>query len=297
MERVLFGDNQFFQASVIVDGKHRARTTNEYASSIIDSLDQAIISGIDTLVCTSDDRMAIVCRVIRANPDKYAGFKIYPCLPNAQDHANMITEPIIFDTSIKGVRHFLDRFSHRSNDYLSNLKQLINAEMSIFKHIETPVIFLQHTITDLLMGLGMTSILKGFYDHIRTLYRAEVGFMTMNMPMLLSFLEREGINNPVVCTAINKAGFRMSGGKDLYEETLRTKKFRAIAMEIQGGGALPIIEAVEYVTQLPNIESILFSSNSKENIRQMALTIKHFDTLTEPEKFFRSKIEERRSVK
>jgi hypothetical protein len=60
---------------------------------------------------------------------------------------------------------------------------------------------------------------------------------------------------------------------------------------------LPIIEAVEYVTQFPNIESILFSSNSKENIRQMALTIKHFDTLTEPEKFFRSKIEERRSVK
>jgi hypothetical protein len=290
MERVLFGDSQFVLVNNISE-KHKTHS-NEFASSLI-NIDYAGTTGINTLVCSSDDRMASVCKVIRTNP-KYARLKIYPCLPNAHNHINLITDPTKFDPSKQRVRYLLDSFvktrlTNISNDYLTNLKLLVDIEMTIFSNIETPVVFLQHTITDFLMGLGMANILKEFYDYINTNYHAEAGFMTMNMPMLLSYLECAGIKNPIVCAAINKFGFRMAGGKDLYEETLKTKKFRAIAMEIQGGGALPIIEAVEYVTQLPNIESILYSSNSKENIRQMALTIKHFDTLTEPQTFFRSK--------
>ena len=69
----------------------------------------------------------------------------------------------------------------------------------------------------------------------------------------------------------------MSGGKDLYEETLKTRKLRAIAMQVLGGGAIPPKEALEYVSKLPNVESILFGASSKANIENTVYNIRSFD--------------------
>ena len=34
----------------------------------------------------------------------------------------------------------------------------------------------------------------------------------MNVPLLLDVLDELGIDNPIVCTNVNKIGFRMCGG-------------------------------------------------------------------------------------
>jgi hypothetical protein len=159
------------------------------------------------------------------------------------------------------------------------MELLIDAEMKMFKDIKTPVIFLQNVITDMLLGLGMTDVLVAFHQYVEKKYDAEAGFITMNMPKLLAVLEKAGIENPIICSSINKAGFRMSGGKALYEETLRTKKFRAIAMQVLAGGAVSPKEAIEYVCQLPNIESILFGASSRTNIHETASLIHQFDSI------------------
>jgi hypothetical protein len=52
----------------------------------------------------------------------------------------------------------------------------------------------------------------------------------MNMPLLLDALDDLKIDNPIVCSNINKLGFRMCGGLEAYEDALRERKFRAIAM-------------------------------------------------------------------
>ena len=49
--------------------------------------------------------------------------------------------------------------------------------------------------------------------------------------MPLNMLESVGIYNPIICTSINIDGFRMSGGKQLYEETLHTRHVRVVAMQ------------------------------------------------------------------
>ena len=89
----------------------------------------------------------------------------------------------------------------------------------------------------------------------------------MNMPALVEILEEVGIYNPIICSSINIDGFRMSGGKALYEETLKTKKLRAVAMQVLSGGAANPEKSIEYVCSLPNIESILFGASTKENIK------------------------------
>ena len=55
------------------------------------------------------------------------------------------------------------------------------------------------------------------------------GFITMNLPALLDVLERQGIDNPIVCANINKIGFRMSGGMDAYKDALQNRRCRVVA--------------------------------------------------------------------
>tara|TARA_R110000796_G_scaffold86056_6_gene186392 strand:- start:2530 stop:3390 length:861 start_codon:yes stop_codon:yes gene_type:complete len=284
MERILYGDNQFFAVNHISDAKSMEQSIKfKDNAAIMATLDQAIEAGINTFMCTTHDRIAFVCDTIRANPDKYRDFKIYPCMPYAHKYANAVTDlgisgtikqyvpGNIFGTMFKGGAALV------SQNYISIMELLIDAEMKMFKGINTPVIFLQNVITDLLLGLGMVDILKGFHDYIAKKYNAEAGFITMNMPKLLETLENIGIENPIICSSINAVNFRMSGGQELYEETLRAKKVRAIAMQVLGGGAIPPKEAIEYVYNLPNIESILFGASSKRNIENTISIINHFD--------------------
>jgi hypothetical protein len=60
----------------------------------------------------------------------------------------------------------------------------------------------------------------------------------------------------------------MSGGIEIYEKYLKEKKFRPIAMQVLAAGALRPKEAIEYVGQFPQIESVLFGASSKGHIQE-----------------------------
>lgn len=284
MERILFGDNQFFAVNHISDEKSRAQAIKfKDDKAIIRTLDYAIDAGINTFMCTTHDRISNICDFIRANPEKYSGFSIYPCMPYAHKYANAVTELGIVGTLKEYVPGnffgslFKGGVAYLSKDYLSIMELLVDAELKMFKGIKTPVVFLQNVVTDLLLGLGMTDVLKAFHDYVIKKYNAEPGFITMNMPKLLTVLNEAGIENPIICASINKAGFRMSGGKEMYEEILRTRKVRAIAMQVLAGGAISAKEAIEYVCSLPNIQSILFGASSQGNIQETVSLIQQYD--------------------
>ena len=128
------------------------------------------------------------------------------------------------------------------------------------------MIFLQNVIVDFLLGMGFTEAFRIFADHVTNRYQAEPAFITMNMPRLLDTLETVGIHNPIVCSNINKIGFRMSGGIDSYIDALNNRKFRAVAMSVFASGAIQPDEAIEWVASLPNVESIVFGASSRTNI-------------------------------
>jgi predicted aldo/keto reductase-like oxidoreductase len=57
-------------------------------------------------------------------------------------------------------------------------------------------------------------------------------------------------------------------GTSEVEEVLRTDNVRASAMQVLAAGAIPPIEAIEYVCKLKGVHSILFGASSKEHIKQ-----------------------------
>lgn len=275
MDKVLFGDNQFFGVNHASDEKARAQTIQfKEDASIIRVLDQAIELGIHTFMCTTHDRIANICNHIRQHPTQYQGFKIYPCMPYAHKYANAVTElgfmgtiqqyipGNIFGTFAKGGLAMV------SKDFSKLMEILIDAEMKMFKGIDTPVIFIQNVLVDMLLGLKMYDVFKEFDAYIRKKYQAEPGYITMNMPALLDALELVGIENPIICSSINKIGFRMSGGIELYERYLREREFRPIAMQVLAAGALRPKEAIEYLGKFPKIESVLFGASSKNHIQE-----------------------------
>ena len=275
MDKVLFGDNQFFAVNHLSDEKSREQAIRfKDDSAIIRVLDQAIEVGINTFMCTTHDRIANICDHMRANPDKYRDFKIYPGMPYAHKYANAVTElgilgtikqyvpGNIFGTFAKGGMAYLNK------DFLKLMEIFIDAEMKMFKGINTPVIFIQNVIVDMILGLRAYDAFKAYDEYIRKKYHAEPGYITMNMPALLDALNSIGIENPIICSSINKIGFRMSGGKEIYEKYLLEKEFRPIAMQVLAAGALGPKEAIEYLGNFPRIESVLFGASSKGHIRE-----------------------------
>lgn len=288
MDRIIFGDNQFFGVNHLSDERSRAQLVRfRDNKAILDVLDIAIEEGINTFMCTTHDRIAEINNTIRTDP-KYTNFKMYPCMPYAHKYANAVTELGIMGTIKQYVPgNLITTFAKgglafAKKDFISMLELMVDAEMKMFKDIATPVIFVQNVITDLLLGLGMKDILKAFHDYIKEKYNAEPGFITMNLPLLVKTLEECGIENPIICSSINKIGFRMSGGIKAYENFIAEKRCRLIAMQVFASGAIHPSEALEYVCNMQGITSILFGASSRGNIRQTASLINEYSLKARP---------------
>jgi hypothetical protein len=276
MDRLLFGDNQFFGVNHMSEEKARAQAARfRETSAVIDVLDMALDEGIRTFMCTTHDRIGEVCVHMRAHPDRYRDYVFYPCMPYAHKYNNAVTELGM----LGAVKKFLPEgglvdaalaggmaFAKKDIERMTRL--LVDAEMKMFEGLRTPVIFLQNVVVDFLMGLGFKEAFRIFATHVKERYGAEPGFITMNMPHLLDVLEDVGVENPIICANINKIGFRMCGGIELYEKTLATRTFRPIAMSVLASGAIPAKEAIEYVCGLPNLQAIVFGASSRGNISE-----------------------------
>ena len=275
IDRLLFGDNQFFGVNHMSEEKARAQLMKfKDDAAIIEVLDIAYDAGIKTFMCTTHDRMAGICEHMRKDPTRYKDFVFYPCMPYAHKYANSVTEvgPLetikrysagsVVGTLLRGAMGAITK------DVYDLMKLLVDGEMKSFKGLNTPVIFVQNVVTDLLLGMKLHGVFAEFHKYVREKYGAEAGFITMNTPALLDVLEKLGIENPIVCSNINKINFRMCGGLELYEKTIRERRFRPIAMSVFASGAIPPEEALDYVCRQKRIESIVFGASSKRNIEQ-----------------------------
>jgi len=276
MDRLLFGDNQFFGVNHMSEEKARAGAMRfQNIDAIIGVIDAAYQEGVRTFMCTTHDRVGEICSHVRTNPTKYADFQFYPCMPYAHKYADAVTA----DGYLGALRRFLPEegifsamfrggMSIASKDIEGMITLLVDAEMKMFAGLNTPVIFLQNVVVDLLLGLKFKAAFRIFADHVRKRYGAEPGFISMNLPLLLDQLAAQGVENPIVCANYNAIGFRMCGGLEAYQRALDTHRCRAIAMSVFASGAIPPREALDWIAQQRGIEAIVFGASSRRNIAE-----------------------------
>lgn len=275
MDRVILGDNQFFGVNHMSEEKARAQAMRfSTVESMMGVIDAAMDVGINSFMCTTHDRVADICNHMRAHPAKYANYHIYPCMPYAYKYANAITElgvvgalrqfaiKDLLSMALRGSRTIVTR------NFTELILMLIDAEMNMFKQLNTEIIFIQNITVDLMLGLGMREPFIEFARHVDKKYDAEPAFQSMNLPMLLQALDECDIKNPIICSSINKIGFRMCGGIQAYENLLREKKCRPIAMSVFASGAIPPKDAIDYVCNIKEIESIVFGASTPAHIEE-----------------------------
>ncbi len=285
LDRIIFGDNQFFGINHMSEGKAQEQAERfRDVDAILRLVDIAYESGVHAFMFTTHDKVAELCDHFRAHPAKYSDLRLYPSMPYAHKYANAVNEKGMigalneflftgrtvgqaFTTLLRGGRSIIGR------DAIEAMRLLIDTEMRMFEGLNVKAIFLQNIVTDLLLGLKAKTVMIEFANHVRLAYGVDPAFNTMNMPRLVDFLLSCGIENPIVCSAINKIGYFMHPDRSSYERTIEAPRFRPMAMSILASGAVSAKEAVEYVTEL-GVQSVVFGASSRSHIQEtMALLV------------------------
>ena len=278
LDRIIFGDNQFFGINHMSEEKAQAQFERfREVSAIIDVVDTAIDAGIKAFMFNTHGLVKDICNHFRSNPSRYGDVALYVSMPYAHKYANAVAEKGIFgalkdviitDSSASDIIGMLTKggFSLFEKDMLKVANILVDIEMKMFRDLNVKVIFLQNIVTDLLLGFGVKEVFVSFAEYVREKYGVEPGFVSLNLPKLVDFLLECGIENPVVCSAINKAGYFMNPDIGSYEDTLKNKKFQPMAMSILASGAVRPEDAVKYICGQSDIQSIVFGASSKHHI-------------------------------
>lgn len=278
LDRIIFGDNQFFGINHMSEEKARALDEKfQDLKAITDVMDMAYDCGIKAFMLNTNERAKDICDHIRRNPDRYSELCFYPSMPYAHKYANAVAEKGIFgalkdtivaDSSAASILGMVAKggLSLFERDIIKVVQLLVDIEMKIFRDLNVKVIFLQNIVTDLLLGFGIKDFFVAFASYVKEKYGVEAGFVSMNMPKLVDFLLDCGIDNPIVCSSINKAGYFMNPDVKSYEGLIKEKPFRPIAMSILASGAVKAEEAVKYICDQPAIKSIVFGASSRQHI-------------------------------
>jgi len=278
LDRIIFGDNQFFGINHMSPDKAQAQYERfKDVRAIIDVIDIAYDSGIRAFMFNTHGLVKDLCSHFRNNHSRYVDLRLYISMPYAHKYANAVADKGIFgalkdtiiaDSTAGDVIGMLTKggFSLFEKDMIRVSQLLVDIEMKMFRDLDVKVIFIQNIVTDLLLGFGVKEVFVSFVNHIREKYDAEPGFVTLNLPYLVKFLSECGIEKPIVCSAINKAGYFMNPDIESYERTIRNEDFQPIAMSILASGAVRPNEAVEYIARQPAIRSIVFGASSRQHI-------------------------------
>jgi len=106
VDRILFGDNQFFGVNHMSEEKARQQAMRfQDLDEIMRVLEAARDLGAGGFMCTTHDRISDVLDRIRQDPSRWEGFNMYPGMPYAHKYANAVTELGYFDA----LRKFLPK--------------------------------------------------------------------------------------------------------------------------------------------------------------------------------------------
>lgn len=288
LDKVILGDNQFFGIN------HRSQEKAEEMlkrfgniDNIFEVYDNAFDCGVKAVMLNSNDKAVAICDRFRANKSKYGDIAWYPSMPYAYKYANMVnelgiipavTEVLFKGNSAGGVLSLIGKGASfaLTRDAMKMMEGLIDVEYKMFRDLNVKVFFLQNIITDLLLGYDIKEVFEHFAEYIRKKYKVTPGFVTLNMPYLKGKLEEWGIEDVVICSSINAAGFNMHPTKEEYEKVIAENdpsKYQLMAMNVLASGSITVKESFDYINSL-NIQSVVFGASSKGHIQSTVDAIK-----------------------
>lgn len=288
IDRIVFGDNQFFGIN------HRSQEKAEEmlkrfsdVHNILKVYDDAFDCGVKAVMLNSNDRAEEICQYFRDHKSQYGDLIWYPSVPYPHKYANMVNELGIFPAisevlfkgnSTGGVLNMIGKGAAAvlTKDAMRMMEMLLDVEYKIFRGLNVNTFFLLNPITDLLLGYNVKDVFEHYCEYVRKKYKVTPGLITLNMPYLKSKLEEWGIDEVVICSSINAAGFNMHPSKEAYEKAIAandSSKYQLMAMNVLASGSITVKESFDYINSL-NLQSVVFGASSKGHIQSSVDAIK-----------------------
>ena len=281
LDKVILGDNQFFGIN------HRSQEKAEEMlkkfgniDNIFEVYDNAFDCGVKAVMLNSNEKAMAICDRFRANKSKYGDIAWYPSIPYPYKYANMVNElgifPAINEVLFKGnttggLFSMIGKgiSAAWSKDALKMMEMLIDVEYKMFRDLNVKVLFLQNVITDLILGYDIKEIFEHYCEYIRKKYKITPGLITLNLPYLKGKLQEWGIEDVVICSSINAAGFNMHPSKEENEKVIAENdpsKYQLMAMNVLASGSITVQQSFDYINSL-NLQSVVFGASSKAHIK------------------------------
>ena len=164
VDKILFGDNQFFGVNHMSEEKARQQAMRfQDLDAIMRVLQSAHELGAGGFMCTTHDRIAEVCDRIRAEPGQMERLQLLSehalraQIRQCGDGARLFRRAPQIPAQGQFRRYRCCAAARRSRpqDMKAIIGLLVDAEMKMFHGLPTPVIFLQNVVTDLVIGLAL----------------------------------------------------------------------------------------------------------------------------------------------
>lgn len=288
IDKIVFGDNQFFGINHSSQDKaeEMAKRFSDI-NNILNVYDNAFDCGIKAVMLNSNDRAAEITQYFRDNKSKYGDLAWYPSIPYPHKYADMVNElgivPTINEMLIKnntaaGMLSMITKgvTVAMTKDAMKILEMLIDVEYKMFKGLDCRVLFLQNVITDLLLGYGIKDVFQHYCEYIRKKHKILPGFITLNMPYMKTKFQEWGIEEVVICSTVNAAGFNMYPSKEEYERVIAENdpsKYQLMAMNVLASGSITPKQSFDYINGL-KLQSVVFGASSKVHIKDSVESIK-----------------------
>lgn len=275
MDKIIFGDNQFFGVNHMSEQTAIKQAKKfKTADDIYKTLEYVNDIGIKSFMFTTHNQLEPVFEKMKQN-SKFDDFKLYPSMPYAHKYADAMVELGIFEAISKFTpgSKIIAGLKGAGSLFTANpvpmMQLLVDSEMKLLKGMNVQGIFLLNIVTDLLLGLEMHDMLYEFSQYTEKKYNVKAGFFTMNYVKLHDVLVNKlGLVDPIIISDINKIGFRMNPSQAEVESVLKKKDSYNIAMSFLASGAIKPKEAVEYIGSLEgSVKSVLFGASSPSHIK------------------------------
>jgi len=281
--RLILGHNQFIGISHISEDKSRDREQFfSKVENIYRVVEEASELGYRDMIIETHPRMLEFLRYYENHRTFDMNFFLQ--VPYVQGYVKKMNENglrgILFDLIKRAGFTRTARIAlgasidYLKRDYNALGLSLLKFEIAPFEGFEIKSLLLHNVVTDLLVSLNASRILREYYHFVMDDIDLEPGFVTLNFPLMNKVFKAEEITPSWIMTPVNPSGFDMNPSKGIVEAAIREYAKPIIAMNILGGGSIPIKESATYLKSFDSIECAVIGASSSNHLRESLCVLK-----------------------
>jgi len=269
-DRVILGSNPFVGVSYLSREK-RLQYMESFSNpnNVVKIIEKSMDLGINSMMCSNNPACINALNQISVDG---TNFGLYPVLPNVYEYSRGISKSGIMGfvkTKMKGAKLY-DKVKLAlrggvnllSKDTIKKLSSLVDLELLFFKKFNMKSIILHGSLTDLGLALGNEELFQFFIKYVEENYGVTAGFATHNFGKMISLFQEWNIEAPLIMAPFNNTGFLMNPSQKECLKRLHETNSHIIAKKILSGGRIPPNDALEYISSLKKIKSVVLGIGS-----------------------------------